>query len=123
MPQKYKSILGYGLTFKPSDENGAYAHDEDLEQDFFGTVEDRYPLLSFEFAGDLWNGGESECYVFAKSSVIEHRSDYGDRKGWGKEITLPGAIPSEEIAELWKFITDLSFTEGNVTWHLITCVH
>lgn len=123
MPAKYKSILGYGLRFEPDSSPDAYEHDEYLSQDFFGTVEDRYPLLSFEFAGDLWNGGPEECYVFAKSSVIEHCSNYGDKSGWGKEIDLPGEVPAEEIAELWKFITDVSLTEGSVTWHLITCIH
>lgn len=123
MPAKYIAVIGYGLTIKPSEEDGAYAHDEWLEQDFFGTVEERYPLLTFEFAGDLWNGGESKCYVFAKSSVMAHRREYGDTTNWCKEISFPSDIPSEEIAELWKFIEDLSFTEGNVTWHLITGIH
>ncbi|MBC9703905.1 MAG: hypothetical protein H9W81_02560 [Enterococcus sp.] len=120
MPARYESILGYGLKYVPNYD--AYEDDEWLSQDFDGTVEDRYPALIFQGAGDLWNGGEEERYVFAKSSVIKHRSNYGDTSGWGKEISLPGPVPREEITELWRFISDLSISEGNITWHLITFI-
>lgn len=123
MVARYTSTLGYGIKVPEDIARRDYRHDEDLEQDFYGTVENEYGNLEVVAGGDMWNSGKEEVYFLLKPTVISNRNEYRANSGWGKEITLPQSSPSrKDMRELWELLERIGLPDPRIGWYLITSV-